>query len=165
MTAGSILPSRDAGRSGELDPQGLERGVDVGPGVEDVRRQADTVEPLLLDHLHDHAMPVAQAIHLLHMHKHKVHGLGKAPGKRWQRPKTLAEVAPSIIAKWNAMLAAGELGEEQRARDEAEWALRRGSGQAQRRLASLAEPLHKPASDDILIQKREGLGHAVRGKG
>jgi hypothetical protein len=78
-------------------------------------------------------MTVEQAIHLLHMHKHKVHGLGKAPGKRWRPPPTLEELAPGIIRKWNIWLAAGELGEEARARDEAEWSRRRGSGQARRR--------------------------------
>ena len=34
-------------------------------------------------------MSFADAVRLLHMHKHQVHGLGKAPGQRWQRPKTL----------------------------------------------------------------------------
>lgn len=70
-------------------------------------------------------MTVEQALQLLHMHKYRVHGLGKAPGKRWQRPKTLADVEESIIRKWNMWLAAEEVSEEQRARDEGEWALRR----------------------------------------
>jgi hypothetical protein len=70
-------------------------------------------------------MTVAEAIHLLHMHKHQVRGTGKAPGKRWQRPKTLEELQPGIIRKLNIWLASKELGEETRALDEAEWARRR----------------------------------------
>ncbi len=73
-------------------------------------------------------MTVEQAIHLLHMHKHRVHGLGKAPGKRWQPPKTLEELAPGMLRKLEIFLGAKELGEERRARDEEEWARRRGGG-------------------------------------
>ena len=39
-----------------------QRRIHVGFGVEDVRREADAVEPLLLDHLHHHAMPVAEPV-------------------------------------------------------------------------------------------------------
>ena len=72
-------------------------------------------------------MTVEQALQLLHMHKHRVHGLGKAPGHRWRPPKTLDDVREGIIRKWNMWLAAGEVDDDQRARDEAEWA-RRGLG-------------------------------------
>ena len=44
-------------------------------------------------------MTIAQALQVLNMHKHAVHGLGKAPGKRWRPPKTLAELAPGIMRK------------------------------------------------------------------
>ncbi len=48
-------------------------------------------------------MTAAQAIHLLHMHQHRVHGIGKAPGKRWREPPTLAEVTESILRKIEAI--------------------------------------------------------------
>ena len=70
-------------------------------------------------------MSFADAVRLVHMHKHAARGIGKAPGKRWRPPKTLDEVAPEIIRKWNMMSAAGEVSDEQRAADEAEWARRR----------------------------------------
>jgi hypothetical protein len=34
-------------------------------------------------------MTVGQAIHLLHMHKHAVKGIGRAPGKSWRPPPSL----------------------------------------------------------------------------
>jgi len=71
-------------------------------------------------------MSFADAVRLPRMHKHQVHGLGKAPGQRWQRPKTLKELAPGIIAKLNMVLAAQEVSDERRAAAEAEWAARRG---------------------------------------
>ena len=77
-------------------------------------------------------MTVAQAIHLLHMHKHQVHALG-APGKRWKPPPSLHDPAirQSILRKFEMVLAAGAVGEEQRARDRKEWAKRRPApGQA-----------------------------------
>jgi hypothetical protein len=71
------------------------------------------------------AMSFMDAMQLLHMHKHQVHGIGKAPGRRWQPPKTLAEMKPAILRKLERLLAAEEVGDEQRAADEAEWARRR----------------------------------------
>jgi len=47
-------------------------------------------------------MNVDQAIHLLHMHKNRVHNIGKAPG-RWRRPRTLDEVRESILKKLEAV--------------------------------------------------------------
>ena len=70
-------------------------------------------------------MTAAEALQLLHMHKHGVRGIGKAPGKRWQRPKTLEEVKPRILRKLEMFMASREVSEEQRAADEAEWAARR----------------------------------------
>jgi hypothetical protein len=43
-------------------------------------------------------MTAAQAIHLLHMHKHRMHGLGKRPGLR-ARTRSLEEVLPGILRK------------------------------------------------------------------
>jgi hypothetical protein len=73
-------------------------------------------------------MTVTHALHMLHMHKHRVHGIGKAPGVGWQRPKTLAELAPRIMAKLriHEQIERGEPGEEQIALDEEDWARRRG---------------------------------------
>ena len=48
-------------------------------------------------------MTVEQAIHLLHMHKHKVHGIGKAPGVRWRPPPTLDDYRESILRKFSAL--------------------------------------------------------------
>lgn len=69
-------------------------------------------------------MSVDQAIHLLHMHKHQVHGLGKRPGLTGRRP-TLAEVAPSILRKVEAIKRARGVSAADKARDEREWARRR----------------------------------------
>lgn len=73
-------------------------------------------------------MTVGQVIQILHMHKHVAHGIGKAPGVRWTPPKTLAEVTPSILRKFESVLWARELREEEKARDRKEWARRRGEG-------------------------------------
>jgi hypothetical protein len=67
-----------------------------------------------------------QAIHLLHMHKHQVLGIGKAPGKRWRRPRTLDEMRGSIMRKIEAIRNAEHLGEADKARDREEYARRRG---------------------------------------
>jgi hypothetical protein len=77
-------------------------------------------------------MTVTHALHMLHMHQKRVHGIGKAPGVGWQRPKTLAELAPGIMAKLRvyAQIQRGEPSEEQIALDEEEWARRRGSAAA-----------------------------------
>ncbi|HEX8365441.1 MAG TPA: hypothetical protein VF603_09180 [Allosphingosinicella sp.] len=77
-------------------------------------------------------MTFAQVVHLLHMHKHEALGLGKAPGVRWRPPPTLAELAPGIWRKLQAFERDRTRGEEEIARDEAEWAKRRGSRQARR---------------------------------
>jgi hypothetical protein len=47
----------------------------------------------------------------------------------WQRPKTLAELAPGIMAKLRvyAQIERGEPSEEQIALEEEEWARRRGA--------------------------------------
>ncbi|HEY0027313.1 MAG TPA: hypothetical protein VGC35_05540 [Allosphingosinicella sp.] len=73
-------------------------------------------------------MRVEDAMQLLHMHKHKVHGIGGAPGGRWQRPPKFEEVAPGIMRKVQAIIAARDVTPEERARREAEWAARRGGG-------------------------------------
>jgi hypothetical protein len=48
-------------------------------------------------------MGVGDAIHVLHMHKNKVLGIGGKPGQRWRRPKTLEEVRGSILRKLEAI--------------------------------------------------------------
>ena len=47
-------------------------------------------------------MSAEQAIHLLHMHKHQVHGLGKAPGRKWRRPPSLDDphIREGILRKF-----------------------------------------------------------------
>ena len=74
------------------------------------------------------AMTVAEAIHLLHMHKHQVHALGKPPGKSWRTPRTLDEVRDSILRKLEAIERAEAIPPEQRAADEAAFAARRWRG-------------------------------------
>lgn len=73
------------------------------------------------------AMSVAQALQLLHMHKHRVHGIGAAPGKRWRRPKTLEELAPGILRKFETLLAMDERDPAETARRKREWAARAAS--------------------------------------
>jgi hypothetical protein len=72
------------------------------------------------------------ALQLLHMHKHQVRGLGRAPGKRWRAPRTLDEVAPSIMRKLGMVEAARGVSAEQRTADEAAWAARRAGDDAGR---------------------------------
>jgi len=77
-------------------------------------------------------MDVAQAIRLLHMHKHGVLGIGKAPGKSWRPPPTLAELKPGILRKLSVWQAAQDIPPEVRAADRRAYAKRRdkkmGSG-------------------------------------
>lgn len=75
-------------------------------------------------------MRVRDAIHLLDMHKHKVKGLGKAPGVGWKRPQSLDDpgVRERIIDSLETIERQRRAGlsEEQHERDEAEWTRRRG---------------------------------------
>jgi hypothetical protein len=71
-------------------------------------------------------MGVADAIHLLHMHKNKVLGIGGKPGQRWRRPKTLEEVRGSILRKLEAIENGRSVAAEEFARRQTEWAARRG---------------------------------------
>lgn len=75
-------------------------------------------------------MTFAQAIHLLHMHKHMALGLGKAPGRTWRPPPTLAALAPGIWRKLEALEREWAADAEEQARDEAEWARRRDASGA-----------------------------------
>jgi hypothetical protein len=70
-------------------------------------------------------MTADHAIHLLHMHKHKLHGLGRAPGKGWRPPKSFEEVRPGIARKVEAIIRMRGLSEEAKARDREEFARRR----------------------------------------
>lgn len=54
-------------------------------------------------------MSFMDALQLLHMHKHAVRGVGKAPGKRWRPPKTLDELAPGIMRKLELVAASQEV--------------------------------------------------------
>ncbi len=47
-------------------------------------------------------MTIDQAIHLVHMHKRRIHRIGQPPG-RWKRPRTLDEVHESILRKLSAI--------------------------------------------------------------
>lgn len=67
-------------------------------------------------------MTADHAIHLLHMHKHQVHRLGKRPGLR-ARPPDIEEVRAHILRKVEAMKGADKRRLE---RDRKEWARRRG---------------------------------------
>jgi hypothetical protein len=71
------------------------------------------------------AITADHAIHLLHMHKHQVHGIGKRPGLRAREPD-IEEVRAEILRKVAAMERARGRSEAERARDREEWALRRG---------------------------------------
>ena len=77
------------------------------------------------------AMTFADAIHLLHMHKHGVLGLGKAPGQSWRPPRSLNDpaIGPSILRKIAIVEAMPDEEDEEGwaalARDEAEYARRR----------------------------------------
>lgn len=76
-------------------------------------------------------MRVDEALHLLHMYKHRMHGIGGRPGLHakpdWE------EIARVVTRKVEAMERGKRVSEAQKARDEREWALRRSSGQALRR--------------------------------
>jgi hypothetical protein len=65
-------------------------------------------------------MTVDQAIHVMHMHKHQVHGLGGRPG-RWLRPRSLDEVRGSLLRKLRAVAAAREMEAADKDRDRREW--------------------------------------------
>ncbi len=71
-------------------------------------------------------MDVAQAIRLLHMHKHGVLGLGGKPG-RWRRPKGIEHHRESIRRKVAAIIAARDIPPEARAADARAYKRRRGA--------------------------------------
>ena len=75
-------------------------------------------------------MDVAQAIHLLHMHKHGVVGLGKAPGVRWTPPPSLKDpqIRANIVRAIEAVVNARDIPPEVRAADAREYRRRRGGG-------------------------------------
>ena len=70
-------------------------------------------------------MTAAHAIHLLHMHKNKVHGIGGRPGHRWRPPPTLDDVRGSILRKLEAVVRARGLAPGAVEARAAEWARRR----------------------------------------
>lgn len=69
-------------------------------------------------------MSLDQAIHILHMHKNEVRGIGRRPG-RWRRPRTLDEVRDSILRKLQAIEDARGFGPAERAANALEYARRR----------------------------------------
>lgn len=74
-------------------------------------------------------MTVGEAIHLLHMHKNGVVGIGKAPGVRWRPPPQLDEATRTrIMARFAAVARSWRLPEAQKARDRREYARRRRRG-------------------------------------
>lgn len=72
-------------------------------------------------------MDAAQAIRLLHMHKNGVLGIGRAPGKRWRPPPTLAEVKPGVLRKLSVWQAGREIPPEVRAADARAYQRRRSA--------------------------------------
>lgn len=73
------------------------------------------------------AMTVEQALHLLHMHQHRVHGVGGRPGG-YARRRTFAEVLPGIRRKMEMIRAMARVEAELPGAleaDRAEWAKRR----------------------------------------
>lgn len=72
-------------------------------------------------------MTVDQAIHVLHMHKHRLHGLGKAPG-RWAPPPSLDDprMKASILRVLEAFLNRRDIPPETLAADRRAYARRRG---------------------------------------
>ncbi len=72
-------------------------------------------------------MDVAQAIRLLHMHKHGVLGIGKAPGKSWRPPPTLAELRPGILRKLAVFKAGRAIPEKAKAAAARAYRRRRGT--------------------------------------
>ena len=72
-------------------------------------------------------MTIDQAIHLMHMHKHRLHGLGKRPGGL-PKPPDIEKVRASILRKIEAVERGDALPREVRTRDAREWARRRGGG-------------------------------------
>lgn len=72
-------------------------------------------------------MTVDQALHLLHMHKHAVKGIGWRPGRRGRDP-TMEEVHKSVMRKIEAIERGEGVSAADKARDAREWAARRGSG-------------------------------------
>lgn len=69
-------------------------------------------------------MTVDQAMHLLHMHKYEVREIGRRPGG-WARRPTLAEVAPGIIRKVEAIKRGRNVSAADKARGERDYAARR----------------------------------------
>jgi hypothetical protein len=69
------------------------------------------------------AMTAALAIQVLHMHKHRVHGIGKRPGLR-TRPADIEDVRAEILRKVAAIKRVDKARLE---RDREQWARRRGS--------------------------------------
>ncbi len=76
-------------------------------------------------------MTVEQAIHVLHMHKNEVRGIGRRPG-RWRRPRRLEEVHDSILRKIEAIESWREMDEAERAEIRRGYAARRDWGQGAR---------------------------------
>lgn len=73
-------------------------------------------------------MDARQAIHLIHMHKHGVFGLGKAPGLQRLPPTGMSpKIGASIKRKAAAIVAARGLSPETRAADARAYARRRGA--------------------------------------
>ena len=72
-------------------------------------------------------MDAKQAIRLLHMHKHGVLGLGKAPGVGWRPPPTLAEMKPGILRKLAVFKAGRAIPEKAKAAAARAYRRRRGT--------------------------------------
>ncbi|MBO9621490.1 MAG: hypothetical protein J7500_02135 [Sphingomonas sp.] len=101
---------------------GLLAQVTEGSGGGELGPEIDCDRPI-------ERMSADQALHLLQLYQHRVHGVGNRPG-RAARVKTLEEVAPSILRKIALIRAMDEaeatLGTELLERDRRELARRRG---------------------------------------
>jgi hypothetical protein len=73
-----------------------------------------------------------QALHSLHMHKNRLFGLGRRPGRQG-RPPGIEQVTAKIVRICELIKRGRGLSEEAKSKDEAQWALRRGPGEARRR--------------------------------
>jgi hypothetical protein len=88
----------------------IEQAGNIFSGEEPI--EAESISGMTADH----------AIHLLHMHQHQVHGIGRRPGLRARLPD-IEEVRTELLRKVEAM----ERHDRQRlVRDREEWARRRG---------------------------------------
>jgi hypothetical protein len=112
----------------------------------------------------DHPLPdmtTAQAIHLLHMHKHGVLGIGKRPG-RLAGPPDMDEVRKSILRKIEAIARLDEREAERKARREARKAQREGRQEAEGKAQGDEGAAEREGCDPVVGDC--GCGRSGRGR-